>query len=161
MSDALLTLIVTDADVALARDLAATIDPVGGANMWITPLAATDAGPATHWVSSGFVPEGWQAVLPIKTYAQDADGAWVLVSETAGDPVALTQLANDAGLTVTEAEVTALCAASDVTTQDPWTAFDRLGLVLVTPPEPPPVEDPVDPPVDPDPVVPDPVDPDE
>ncbi len=131
MADALLTMITPDANVALARDLAATIDPVGGANMWITPLAADAAGPATHWVSSGFVPDAWQQLIPVQTWEQAPDGTWIMVSETDGDAVQLTALAVAAGLTVTEADVQALFDAVDVTTQDPWTAFSRLGLVLV------------------------------
>lgn len=137
MSDTFLTMIVPDADVALAREIAATVS-TGGAGMWITPLSPTGQEPVTAWVSTGYVPEAWQTMIPVSTYTQDADGAWALESRTDGQPEDLAVLCESLGLDVPLADITALFAAVDVTQQDPWTAFARLGVQMVEPPEPEP-----------------------
>lgn len=48
-----------------------------------------------------------------------------------GDPVIVAQLANDAGFACTVQQVTDLFNVADVTEQEPFTAFARLGLQLV------------------------------
>lgn len=53
---------------------------------------------------------------------------------TPGDPVACYDLCIAGGMTVTQAEVDAVYAAADVTEQEPFTAFGRLGLVMVQEP---------------------------
>ena len=144
MSDiTFLSLIVPDADVALAREIAAAVD-AGGAGMWTTPLSPTGAEPATAWISTGYVPANWAQMIPVSTYVQDADGAWVLESRTDGDAVAVQGACAAAGVDVPLADVEALYAVVDVTAQDPWVALARLGLQMVQPvePEPEPVVDP-------------------
>ena len=61
------------------------------------------------------------------------DGVWTLVSSEPGDPVAVYEAASAAGVSTTQAEVDALFAAADVTTQEPFVAMGRLGLTIVNP----------------------------
>lgn len=135
------TMIVPAADAPLARQLAAAIDPGSSSDMWITPLAPTPTAIIpTHYVSTGWVSETFAAPLPLAewTYqATDDTGAswiWVRTGYLPGNPDAVVAAAAalDPPLMVTEADVTALFAAADVTTEDPWVAFGRLGLVMVT-----------------------------
>ena len=53
--DIFATIIVTAAEVQVARDAAAQFH--GGDGMLTTGLSATGAEPATHYISSGMVPE--------------------------------------------------------------------------------------------------------
>lgn len=128
-----LTLIVPDAQVVLAREVAATMDP-GGAGMWITPLSPTGLDPATHWISTGWVGNGWETIAPTQTWAQQPDGTWVETGSTPGDPAAVLAACQAAGLSVTAAEIAALFASADITAQDPWMAMGRLGLQMVQEP---------------------------
>jgi hypothetical protein len=134
MSDTFLTLIVSDADVALARTIAATLSD-GGDGMWTTAMSSDGSAPATHWGSSGWVPEAWMHMVPVQTYAQDDTGAWVLVSETPGDPLAVIAGCAAQGVEINPAALAALYASADVTEQDPWTALARRGLRLVQEPD--------------------------
>jgi hypothetical protein len=131
MSAIFRTLIVTADTAPLARLIADTLDPRGAAAMWETPLSPTGTTPPTHYVSSGWIPPAWQAMVPTQTWAQDADGAWVLVSETPGDPAAVIGGCAAAGVTIDPAALDALFANADVTAQDPFVALARLGLTLV------------------------------
>ena len=140
MSDTFLTLIVPDAEVALARTVAATMDP-GGVGMWTTPLSADGQEPATAWISTGWVPEGWQAIVPTQTWEQAEDGTWTETGSTPGDPDAVLAACEAAGLEVTAAEIAALFAAADVTAQDPWVAMGRLGLQLLSSSDVEPISD--------------------
>lgn len=56
MADVFKTMIVEAAYAQDARDLAETVVGPTGQNMWTSGLAPTIAGPATHYISSGFVP---------------------------------------------------------------------------------------------------------
>jgi hypothetical protein len=129
------TLIVTADTAPLARSIADTLDPRGAAAMWETPLSPTGALPATHFVSSGWIPPAWQAMVPTQWYAQDDTGAWVLVSETPGDPLAVIAGCAAQGVEINPAALAALYASADVTEQDPWTALARRGLRLVQEPD--------------------------
>lgn len=53
--DIFATLIVTAANVAQARTIAATF--TGGEGMFTSELSATGNAPATHFISSGWMPE--------------------------------------------------------------------------------------------------------
>lgn len=127
------TLIIPTAHVDLARAIAASFGP-GGDGMFSTPLSATGADPASHYISSGFVPEQFAYMVPCQTWEQDEDGAWVLVSSEPGDPVAVYTAASEAGIVTTQADVDALFAAADVTAQEPFVAMGRLNLQIVNPP---------------------------
>ena len=128
------TLITTAATTPLSRDIAATLSPTAGQNMWITGLSATSNAPATHYVSTGLISPEFAALVPEQVWEQDANGDWVMTSSTPGDPVACYDLCIAGGLTVTQAQVNAVYAAADVTEQEPFVAFGRLGLLMVQEP---------------------------
>jgi len=128
------TLITTAATTPLARDIAATLSPTAGQNMWLTGLSATGNAPATHYVSTGLISPEFAALVPEQVWEQDANGDWVMTSSTPGDPVACYDLCIAGGLTVTQAQVNAVYAAADVTEQEPFVAFARLGLLMVQEP---------------------------
>ena len=127
------TLICTAATTPLARDIAATLSPAG-ANMWLTGLSATGSAPATHYVSTGLISPEFAALVPEQTWEQDENGDWVQTGSTPGDSVLCYQMCVAAGMSVTQAEVDAVYAAADVTEQEPFVAFERLGLVMVQEP---------------------------
>lgn len=128
------TLITTAATTPLARDIAATLSPTAGQNMWITGLSATGNAPATHYVSTGLISLEFAALVPEQVWEQDENGDWVQTGSTPGDPVACYDLCIAGGMTVTQAQVDAVYAASDVTTQEPFVAFSRMGLLMVQEP---------------------------
>lgn len=131
MSWAFRTLICTAATTPLARDIAAMLSPSGGQNMWITGLSATGKAPATHYVSTGLISPEFAALVPEQVWEQDANGNWVQTDSTPGDPVLCYQMCVAAGMTVTQAQINAVYAAADVTAQEPFVAFGRLGLKMV------------------------------
>ena len=128
------TLITTAATTPLARDIAATLSPSGGQNMWLTGLSATGNAPATHYVSTGLISPEFAMLVPEQMWEQDENGDWVQTSSSPGDPVLCYQMCVAGGLTVTQAQVNAVYAAADVTQQEPFTAFARLGLQMVQEP---------------------------
>ena len=125
------TLICTAATTPLARDIAATLSPSGGQQMWLTGLSATGNAPATHYVSTGLISPEFAALVPEQVWEQDANGDWVQTGSTPGDPVLCYQMCVAAGMTVTQAQVNAVYAAADVTAQEPFVAFSRMGLKMV------------------------------
>ena len=133
MPDTFATLIVPTAHVDLARAIAASFGP-GGDGMWTTPLSSDGLDPASHYISSGFVPEAFAYMVPLQVWETDENGAWVLVSSEPGDPVAVYTAATEAGVICTQADVDALFTSADVTAQEPFVAMSRLGLSIVNPP---------------------------
>ena len=63
--------------------------------------------------------------------ARDENGDWVLADSYAGDPVALYAACQQYGVQVTQQQILDLFAHSDVTTQEPAEALQRMGLKLV------------------------------
>ena len=141
------TLVVTSDEAPLARAICSTLDPVNYSNEFKTPLSPTGDEPATHYISSGGISEGFAALVPYSVWQWqtpdlDESGQWVEVEHRPGHPEKTSEMCIEAGLDVSTAAVEFLYATSDVTSQDPWTALSRLGLQLVRAPEP--VEEPVD-----------------
>lgn len=126
------TLIVPAANVDLARAIATSFGP-GGVGMFTTPLSASGSDPATHYISSGYVPPEYGYLVPLQVWSQDQNGDWVLVGTEPGDPVAVYTAATVQGVVCTQADVDALFAAADVTEQEPFTAMGRLGLTIINP----------------------------
>ena len=126
------TLVVPASQVDLARAIAASFGP-GGDGMFTTPLSASGLDPASHYISSGFVPEQFAYMVPLQVWEQNETGDWVLVSTEPGDPVAVYQAASEAGVVTTQAEVDALFAAADVTAQEPFVAMGRLNVQIINP----------------------------
>lgn len=133
MSDIFRTLIVPTANVDLARAVGASFGP-GGAGMWTTPLSATGIDPATHYISTGYVPPEYGFLVPLQVWVLDQNGDWVLVSTEPGDPVAVYMAATSQGVVCTQADIDALFAAADVTEQEPFTAMGRMGLTMINDP---------------------------
>jgi len=129
------TLIVPADQADLARTIAATLDPAHSQGMFKTPLSSTGKAPATHFISSGMIAEGFAALIPLATWAQQGDPPeWVRTSYDPGKPAVTAAMCAKAELEVTEAQVKALFDAADVTAEDPWAALGRLNLRIVTPP---------------------------
>ena len=126
------TLIVPAANVDLARAIATSFGP-GGVGMFTTPLSASGSDPATHYISSGYVPPEYGYLVPLQVWSQDQNGDWVLVGSEPGDPVAVCTVATAQGVVCTQDDVDALFAAADVTEQEPFTAMGRLGLTIINP----------------------------
>ena len=133
MSDIFRTMILAADTIDLARELAASFGP-GGAGMWQTPLSADGMDPATHFISSGYIPPAFAHMVPSQTWALDEEGNWVMVSSEPGDPVAVYEAATAQGVICTLEEVEAVFATADVTDEEPFAAMGRLGLVIVQPP---------------------------
>lgn len=127
------TLIVTAADAALAREIAASFGP-NGENFWITAYSPTGEAPATHFITSGYVPPEFAYLVPCQFWEQDEDGIWTMTGSVPGDPVAVYQAATEQGVTCTQADVDGIFARADVTEQDVFVAADRLGIKMVQEP---------------------------
>lgn len=134
MRDIFRTLILPAAVTPLAQQIAATLSP-GGVGMWTTGLSPDGTEPATHYISSGLIAPEFAHMVPEQFWEQDEDGAWVQTGVTPGNPAAVTDACNAAGLEVTLAQVDAVFAVDDVTEQDAFTAMARLGLTLASEPE--------------------------
>lgn len=124
------TIIVPDAHVQFARELAATVAGPAGAGMWTTPLSPTGAEPATHYISAGLIEAPFADLLPLTSVTYGEDGT-PSTSTRPGNVALTTQLAVEAGLTITEAEVAALLAGVDVSEQQAEEVLSRLGLRIV------------------------------
>jgi hypothetical protein len=132
MADIFCTLIFPADVTPLVKEIATTMSP-GGVGMWTTGLSPTGAEPATHFISTGFIPPEFAYLVPEQFWDQDENGAWTQTDSTPGDPVAVYETCAIAGTTVTLEEIEAAFAVADVTTQEPFTALGRLGLKIVQP----------------------------
>lgn len=102
------TIIVPDAVVAPARLACEALAGAGGSGMYSVPLSPTGALPATHWISSGLIEQGFADLL--------------------SNPDALAAVATQAGLD--PAPLVAIVAASDISEEPCSEALARLGLQL-------------------------------
>ncbi len=130
MADVFRTLIVKYADVDLARAVAAAFP--GGEGMFTTAISPDGMMPQTHYISSGYVPENYQTMVPCQFWEQAEDGTWVQTGSTPGDPVAVYEAVTAAGVSCTQAQINALFASADVTEQDPFVAMGRLNLQIIS-----------------------------
>ena len=131
--DTFATLIVTAADAPTARAIAAAFGP-GGSGMWTTPLSASGLDPATHYISTGYIPAEFVAMCPMATWAQDENGDWVQVDYYPGDAASVYGFCQQSGLPYTLAQIEGVFSRSDVSQQEPFVALGRLGLAIVQPP---------------------------
>ena len=141
MSWAFRTMIVSDSVVDTCRSLAQLLAGEGQV-LWTTPLSADGAEPATHWISSGLIDESFALLMPlqewvwIETDPETQDGYWEESQLSPGQPELLAQMATDAGMPMTTADVEAIFAQCDVTMDAPQFDLERMGLQMVQPPEP-------------------------
>ena len=139
MSDVYRNLIIPADQAPLARLIAATLDPVNCQDMFTTGLSPTGDEPATHYISSGGVSEGFAALVPFAVWAQEGDPPeWVEVSHDPGKPAKTYELCLQAGLDVKLQDIEVMYASADVTAENPWAAMARMDLQLVRPPVPEP-----------------------
>ena len=130
-------LIVPADQAPLARLIAATLDPVNCSDMFTTGLSPTGDEPATHYISSGGISEGFANLVPFTVWAQEGDPPeWVEVFYDPGKPVKTYELCLQAGLEVTLEAIEVMYSSADVTAENPWAAMSRMGLQLVRPPVP-------------------------
>lgn len=128
------TIIVPAPVAESARAACAGLAGPGGSNMFTTPLSPTGEAPPTHYISSGLIEEPFADLLPLTSVSYAEDGT--PFTETRPGNVALTvQLAADAGLPLTEAEVSALLSAVDVSAQSAQDALTLRGLKIISTPE--------------------------
>ena len=124
------TLIVPANQVELARSIAASFGSAGE-GMWTTPLSSTGLFPATHYISTGYIPEEFAYMVPEQFWEQDEEGNWLETGSTEGNPVAVYEAAVAGGVECSLADVEGLFAAADVTEQEPFTAMGRLGVQII------------------------------
>ena len=86
MADVHITIIVADEDVAMARAITAALSPAGFAEFRVGIRPVGDTGPATHWLTSGWLGEQFVAL--------------------AEDPAALAKVCAQLKLPYTEAQLT-------------------------------------------------------
>lgn len=133
MTDQFSTLIIAAQDAPLARQIAAAFGP-GGEGMWITPLSADGLDPATHYISSGYIPAEFVSLAPNTTWERDENGQWVQTDHYPGDAVTVHAYASEAGISCTLADVEGVFSRSDVSAQEPFVAMGRLGIKIINPP---------------------------
>jgi len=133
MADTFATLIIVASDAPLARAIAASFGS-GGVGMWTTPLSADGTDPATHFISSGYIPEAFAYMVPSQVWAQDENGNWVMTGSDPGNPQAVYEAATAQGVICTLADVEGVFSRSDCSPQEPFVAMGRLGLTIVNPP---------------------------
>jgi hypothetical protein len=113
------TAIVTSGVAVNLRELSRRLDKGDCDGMFVTPLSATGLAPATHYISTGWVPQVYAQTLNDATLLYTrAKKAW----EDDGDVFPFTQ-----------AQVTNALSKCDVSADPPFEALTRMGLQLVQP----------------------------
>lgn len=133
MADTFATLIVTAADAPTSRAIAAAFGP-GGVGMWTCPLSASGLDPATHYISTGYIPADFVSMCPMATWGLDEDGNLVQTDFYPGDVAAVYGFCQQSELPYTLAEIEGVFSRSDVSQQQPFVALGRMGLTIVNPP---------------------------
>ena len=151
MPDVFRTMIITAADAPLVRSIA---DMFAGSpqHMWQTGLSADGKAPATHYIATGYVPEGYQQMAPWQEWEQNPETSqWVMTDSYPGRPDIVWQACQQPipdsdppqpKVPCTLEQVEGAFQRSDMTSQDPWVALGRLGLQIV---QPEPVPQQIDP----------------
>ena len=145
MTDVFRTMIITAADAPLVRSIA---DMFAGSpqHMWQTGLSTDGKAPATHYIATGYVPEGYQVMAPWQEWEQNPEtGEWVMTDSYPGRPDIVWQACQQPipdsdppqpKVPCTLDDIEVLFASADMTPQDPWVAMGRLGLQMVQQPQP-------------------------
>ena len=98
--------------------------------MWQSQLSADGQEPATHYVSTGYIGPEWEVLMPLQTW-EEIDGVWTQTDAEPGDAAQLFGVLQQLGSDITLAQIVDLYGAADVTMQEPFTAFSRMGLQQV------------------------------
>lgn len=106
------TLVLPAEHVPMAQALAEGVSGPAGSGMWTTGLSASGEEPATHYVSTGMIGIEFAAMLV------DADALYA-ACQSVGAPITLEQCQ-------------ALVSSADVSEEQPFEAFERLGLKMVS-----------------------------
>lgn len=130
MTDIFRTLIIAAQDAPLARHIAAAFGP-GGEGMFTTPLSASGLDPATHYISSGYIPAEFVSLAPNTTWERDENGQWVQTAHYAGDAATVYAYATQAGISCTLEDVEGIFARADCSEQEPFVAMGRMGVRIV------------------------------
>jgi hypothetical protein len=111
------TAIVTAVVAANLRELSRRLDKEECDGMFTTPLSVTGNLPATHYISTGWIPVPYAQTIrdPILLF-QRGKKAW----EDDGDVFPFTQN-----------QVTNALGNCDITADNPWEALTRMGLKLI------------------------------
>lgn len=131
--DTFATLIIQAQDAPLAREIAAAFGP-GGIGMWTTPLSASGLDPASHYISSGYIPQEFVSLAPSTTWTQDEEGNWIATDHYPGDAATVYAYASQAGIQCSLADVEGVFSRSDCSAQEPFVAMGRMGLTIIDPP---------------------------
>lgn len=124
------TIIVPASIVESARAACAGLAGPGGSGMFMTPLSTTGEAPPTHYISSGLIEAPFADLLPLTSVTYDGDGA--ASTDTRPGDIGLTvQLAEDAGLQITEAAVAALFAAVYISEAHSEAVLSFLNLTII------------------------------
>lgn len=124
------TLIIPASDVEVARKVGAGFG-TGGQGMWTTPLSPTGEEPATHYISTGWIPSEFSTLIPNKSWVKDDYGVYVLSSEYFGDIDGIWNIVSENNTEITINELQSLFDSVDISDQKPSDALERLGLQLV------------------------------
>lgn len=106
------TMILPAEHVPMAQALAEGVSGPAGSGMWTTGLSASGEEPATHYVSTGMIGIEFAAMLV------DADALYA-ACQSVGAPITLEQCQ-------------ALVSAADVSEEQPFDAFARMGLKMAS-----------------------------
>lgn len=138
MTDIFRTLILPAADAPLARSIAVTLAPAGGSNMWTQGLSPSGKPPATHYVSTGLIGPDFAMLVPSTFWALDEAGDWIVTGTEPGNAglVVYACAAVKPPLKLTAQQVQGLMDRADISPQEPFTAFSRMGLRLVNSEQP-------------------------
>jgi hypothetical protein len=132
MADTFSTLIIQAADADTARAIAAAFGP-GGVGMWTTPLSATGQEPATHYISSGYIPEEFVSLAPCTTWEQDETGNWIASDIYPGDAATVYAYAEMGGLPISLVTIQGIFSRADCSPQEPFVHMGRMGLQIINP----------------------------
>lgn len=106
------TIIVLAENVELARKLAMHLEPYSALDMFCCPLSETGNHPASHYASSGMIGECFQNIF-------ENANALFYASNSGSDSI------------VSHEQCEKLLNSSDVSEDQPFDAFNRLGLVIL------------------------------
>lgn len=126
------TLIVQAQDVEDSRAIAVAFGP-GGVGMWTCPLSESGNEPATHYISTGYIPAEFASLSPCTTWEEDEQGNWVEVNYYPGDADTVYSYTSQVGLQITKEEIEGIFLRSDTSEQQPFTAMNRMNLKIINP----------------------------